>query len=110
MRPSVVHFASSRVHVPAANTAAVVTLAAVAGRRNVVYQVAASYSATPTGGRLTITDGGVTVLDVGISAGGLTNLVLDPGLAGGPNAEVVATLAAGGSGIIGRLNVVATVE
>lgn len=98
--------ATPNVHVPAANTAAVVTLPAVAGRINVVKYLAWSYSGAPTGGRLSITDGGVTVFDVDITAGGHGSIPLGPGFqSGARNAAVVATLAAGGVGLTGKLSV-----
>ncbi len=86
---------------PAANTAAVITLVAVENRRNIIHFAQWSYSAAPTGGRLTITVAGTTVKDMDIIAGG-------PGgfsfyVVGGINQEVVITLAAGGVGITGRL-------
>lgn len=94
---------AGNVHVPAANTAAIVTFTAVVGQRHVLEFVAWSYSAAPTGGRLTITDGGVTVLDVDIIAGGPG--VLDVQLRSEINSAVVATLAAAGAAITGKLNV-----
>lgn len=94
---------AGNVHVPAANTAAVLTFAAVVGQRHVFIFIVWSYSGAPTGGRLTITDGGTTVLDIDITAGGPGDLA--PQLRGEINSAMVVTLAAGGAGITGKLNV-----
>lgn len=93
------------IHVPAANTAAVVTLAADTSRRNGIASIHYSYSAAPTGGRLTITDGGTTVFNIDIIAGGENSLYFDPPLAGLHNSAVVVTLAAGGGVVVGKLNI-----
>jgi hypothetical protein len=95
-------------HYPGANTAAVVTLAAVARTKHVIHNVQWSYSAAPTGGRIHITVAGNTVWDVDVIAGGPGGLSL--AIAGAANEAVVVTLAAGGPGIIGKLNVQYTSE
>lgn len=87
---------------PAANTAAVITLSAKDERRHVVHFVQWSYSAAPTGGKLTITRGGVTEFDVDITAAGPGGFNLY--FAGKVNEAVVITLAAGGAAIVGKLN------
>lgn len=95
------------IHVPASNTAAVVTLTALAGQRRIINAVQWSYTAAPTGGRLTISDG-TTRFDVDITAAGPGGFGLCiPGDAG---TEVVITLAAGGAGIVGKLNVQSSLE
>lgn len=89
---------------PAANTAAVLTYAASTdGSSHVIEQITVGYDAAPTGGSLTITDGGTTVYQVTITGTGA--IELNPNLLGGRNAAVVITLAAGGVGVSGRLNV-----
>jgi hypothetical protein len=88
---------------PAPATAAVVTIAAVTGLRTVIDKIFLSYGALPTGGRLTITDGGATVVDFDIGAAG-------PGpqlgrMSFAVNSAVVVTLASGGGVVVGKLNV-----
>lgn len=79
-----------------------VTIAAPGvGYRTLIKQLLWSYSAAPTGGRLTITDAGVTVLDIDIIAGGPGPLMAD--YTGGDNAVLVVTLAA--ATITGKLTV-----
>jgi hypothetical protein len=85
----------------AANTAVVVTLPAIASEQFIDY-LEPSYDGTPTGGLLSVTFGGNLVYRSLISNAG-------PGprnvLWRIPNStEVVITLAAGGSGVTGRLN------
>lgn len=89
----------------AANTAVVQTYTAETGRQHVLAAVLASYSAAPTGGRLTIEDAaGNVVFDADIIAGGLTPFYFDPPLAGSPGAALIITLAAGGGSVVGKLN------
>jgi len=86
---------------------AVVTITGIADRGILVNKITWSYSSTPTGGRLTISDGTRT-LDVDITAGGPGALNLNwPGIVG---ATVIITLFSGGGGITGKLNVQYTVE
>jgi hypothetical protein len=92
---------------PASNTAAVVTLAAVdAFTRHLIHRVAWSYNGDPTGGRLTISDGGTTFFDVDITKSGPGSLHFSTPC--GFNSAVVVTLAAGGGGITGKLYVEST--
>ena len=94
--------AAANVHEPAANTAAVVTKAAAgAGVANVLALVAWSYDGDPTAGSLTIADGASTVFKVDITAGGPGFFAFSPPLKGTANTALVATLAAGGSGVSG---------
>jgi hypothetical protein len=88
-------------HYPAANTAATQTIAAVVGKRHVLFKIAYSYSAAPTGGRLSVTDGGTTVFDVDITLAGPGAFTLMEPM--GINSEMIVTLAAGGVGITGKL-------
>lgn len=96
--------ASGHTHTPAANTAAVVTLAAAgAGKVNVIRGIAWGYSSAPTGGNLTIKDGDATVFSVPVTGAG-------PGFipvygAGSINKALVVTLAAGGEDVVGSVNV-----
>lgn len=90
-------------HFPAANTAAVVTLISLDRNRRIIHSVQWSYSDNPTGGRLTITDDGVTIFDVDITVGGPGGFTITK--VGGRGKTMVVTLAAGGAGIVGKLNV-----
>lgn len=97
---------AANLHAPAANTAAIITLAAVADKRHHIAQIIYSYSGAPAGGRLSITDGGVTVFDQDITSGGsLGPLQFSNPLRFAVNSAVVITLAAGGGTVVGKLNV-----
>lgn len=98
-------FATGKTHTPAADTAAVVTLAAAgASVSNVIRGIAWGYSEAPTGGSLKIEDGaGTTVFYLPITAAG-------PGFIpvfgkGSANTALVVTLAAGGGTCVGSVNV-----
>lgn len=91
------------VAAPAANTAATVTFAAAAGKRHIVEFIGWSYSAAPTGGRLTVKDGATdVVLDLDVTAAGPGSI--SPLIRGALGNAVEVTLAAGGAGISGKLN------
>jgi hypothetical protein len=89
----------------AANTAVVVTIAAVASTRAHVYNVHAFCSAGTS--TLTVTDGGTTIW--GTLAGEITTARFEkrwePGLTGATNSAVVITLATCGVGNTGTLHV-----
>lgn len=89
---------------PSAETAAVVTRTAVAGKRWICTSIKWSYSDTPTTGRLTVTDGVTTLCDLDIIAGGPGSLPLGKLGEGSVGADLTITLAAGGTGITGKLN------
>jgi len=106
-----------RSHVPAADTAAVVTLAAVPGYRWRLVAVTASYSAAPTGGGLLITG----LLDETVDPAQSSNFNVDIAAAGvsapdvsalrsRPGADLVVTLAAGAGSVEGKHNVTAIRE
>jgi hypothetical protein len=99
--------ATTNQHEPAADTAAIVTKAAAgAGISHVLALVAWSYDGDPTAGSLTIVDGaGTTVFKADITAAGPGFFPFLPPLKGTANTALVATLAAGGSGISGIVNV-----
>jgi hypothetical protein len=103
---------SSYVDEPAANTAAVVTLAAAGpGNRNVLGQAAWSYDAIPTAGSLTIEDGaGTTIFKVDITDAGPGFFQFIPGLRGSINTAMIATLAAGGAAVNGIVSLHAWME
>ena len=95
------------VHEPAANIAAVVTYAGVAGIRHVITGLAWSYvGGIPAGGTLTVTDAGNTVFVIGISEEGPGFITFpSPKRSAAVNTPMVATLAAGGAGITGKINI-----
>lgn len=105
--PTSIGSAAGDVATPGSNAAAVVTYAAVADSYHVVSGLAWSYSNTPTGGNLKIEDGsGTTVFSVDITTGGAGFLPFSPYKRGTTNTAMIVTLAAGGSGITGKLSVV----
>lgn len=64
-----------------------------------------SYSAAPTGGRLTITDNAVTVFDLDITTAGPFTIPLPDGIQNlAVNTALVFTLAAGGAAVVGKIN------
>lgn len=85
-----------------AATAAVVTILAEATGRHVLCRIVWSYSAAPTGGKLTITGEGTT-LEFDITASGPGSLPLT--YVGVKNTNVVVTLASGGGAVVGKVNV-----
>ena len=99
--------AAADIHVPAVNTAAVVTYLAAVGMRHAITGVAWSYAGgIPTGGRLTITDVAATVLDIDISEEGAGLLLFPkPKRSAAVTTAMVVTLAAGGAAITGKVNV-----
>ncbi len=97
---------TSDVHAPSSNTAAVLTYSAVTGQRHVLSGLAWSYSATPTSGNLKIEDGaGTTIFSLDITTAGPGFVPFAPPLSGSASTALIVTLAAGGSGVSGKLNV-----
>lgn len=98
------------IHAPAANTPAVITVAGVANCKLWPPMIYFSYSAAPTGGNLKIESGGVTIFSVDIISGGPGPLPIDRSIidAQTTGANLVITLAAGGAGISGKINVPST--
>jgi hypothetical protein len=95
------------IHVPAVNTAAVVTYGATPGLRHCLTGVGYSYSnGIPTGGRLTITDAGNTVFDIDIVEEGAGAILFPKPKRCTSGSAAVVTLAAGGAGIQGKVNVI----
>lgn len=93
---------------PAANAAATVTLAATTGKAWVITALSWSYNAAPTGGLVTVADGGTTVLELAVIASGPGEVSLPlAGIAGTTGNAVTVTLAAAGAAVTGRLNVAA---
>jgi hypothetical protein len=86
-----------------------VVLPATTGKSHVLTLVSYSYSAAPTGGSLTIQDGGLTVFEQAVTASGPGEVSLPlAGIAGTTGNAVTITLAAGGASVTGRLNVAST--
>lgn len=93
------------VSTPSANSTATLNYAAAAGAAHCLGQVAWSYSGTPTGGNLKIEDGsGNTVFSMDITAGGPGSIVFGPPKRGSANTALIISLAAGGSGVSGKLS------
>ena len=94
------------VNAPAAHTAAVVTYAAVAGKKHYLYGIAYSYSATPVGGNVKVEDvSGTTVFTADIAAAGPGQLLFDPPIvSGAANTAMIITLTDGGVAVTGKLS------
>lgn len=89
----------------AANTAVVQTIAAVAAKSHRLVALSLSYSAAPTGGKITVADGASTILELDVTAGGPLSVPLPAGgLKGSVNTAMTVTLAAAGAGVIGKVN------
>ena len=95
---------TNEVHVPAAATAAVLTFAAEPDAAHVVREVTWSYSASPTGGRLTIADGSDTIFDIDITAAGPGQALFGSGKQGHVNTAMTITLASGAGAVVGKVN------
>lgn len=86
-----------------AATAAVLTITKIDSKTRInLLKVYWSYSADPTGGKLTIT-GGTVSFEIDITKGGPAGLTLGPYVAS-LNTDVVITLASGAGGVVGKLN------
>jgi hypothetical protein len=91
---------------PGTDTAAVATQAADAEQFWCIDWIRWSYSAAPTGGKVTVAVGGVTIDEFDVTAGGPGIMRYDPPLYVPEqtlNQAVVVTLAAAGAGITGKL-------
>ena len=75
-----------------------------AGMHHVVEGVAWSYSGDPTGGNLTITDGVTITFDIDITNQGYGYVPVRK--RGTANTIMNIALAAGGAGVVGRLNII----
>ena len=87
-----------------AGAAVSITLTAVGGYRHYLPALYWSYSAAPSGGKLTITGLNGEDFEIDITASGPGPLALPP-MVGATSTSVVVTLAAGGGVILGKLNV-----
>jgi hypothetical protein len=107
IKPQQVEASTGDVHAPASNTAAVVTYAATSAGRHALTAIAWSYSAAPTGGNLKIEDGsGTVIFSMDITAAGANSIDFPLPKCGRLNTAMIVTLAAGGSGITGKVNVI----
>ena len=89
------------------NDAVVITLPASANGVWVVHGLSWSYSGDPTNGQMSVAGGGINY-SWDITVGGPGFIPLPPGGGGEEGdmaTDIVVTLAAGGEGIVGRLNV-----
>lgn len=83
----------------------------MAARRNVVKALVVSYSAAPTGGRLSATDAGASVFDVDLAGAGPHIIPLPDGIQTAlVNSALVFTLAAAGAAVVGKINAAATLS
>ena len=89
----------------APNTAVVITLPTSRGRYEFSGSIVWSYSGQPTGGRLTVAGGGFN-LDIDIIAGGPSYVPFNIPQHATDNNPIVITLAAGGAGVVGKLNLI----
>lgn len=93
-----------------AGNATTITVTGQSERNVIVRQVAWSYSAAPTNGGVTITDGTTTYFDLHVTAGGPDAWIFSPPLAMPEGLSAVVTLAAPGGAVVGKLFVNAYVE
>ena len=97
---------SFETNVPAANTAAVITIAAVAGVTPYVSQINFSLSAAPAApALLSITDDTTVVWSTNVIAGGPGVAHFPYEFAGTAGNKLVITLSAGGAAVLGVVNV-----
>lgn len=90
----------------AAGAVATITLpAGTAAQQRVLDAVYWSYSAAPTGGRLTIASTGQPSFDVDVFAAGPGSVVLTNPFRGMPGQTVVVTLAAPGGAVVGKVTI-----
>lgn len=99
-------FETAQTHAPAVNTQAQITFpAAGTGVHNVISGVSWSYDGLPTNGNLTIEDGTDVVREWDITTGGPGFIPFNPPFQGTGDTALTVTLAAGGAGVSGKLNV-----
>jgi hypothetical protein len=98
---------SSGDYATGTNAAAVITLGAAGGGRNhVITGISYGYSAAPTSGSIKIEDGsGNVVFRSPITSAGQQTINFYPPKIGSSNTSMIITLAAGGSAIVGDVNI-----
>src|SRR5438132_11712091 len=91
--------------VSSAGAAATATMAATTdGTQNVISQVFCSYSATPTGGRITIADSNGTLFDQDIVGTNPGTFTFSPPLTSQtPGSALTVTLASGGGAVVAKV-------
>ena len=90
----------------AGGAAVSITIAATTnGTKRVIDGVHWSYSAAPTGGRLTIASGAQATYDLDIAAAGPGYVNFPGGFKGLPATSLVVTLAAPGGAVVGKINI-----
>ncbi len=96
-------YQASDTHSPSSNTAAIVTLVGATGSSHVLCSIDYSYAGTGTltGGLLTVTDNSVVVWQVGVFAKGQAHKTFSPPMEAAYASNLVVTLAAGGSDVLG---------
>ncbi len=93
------------------NTSASITLAApAAGQANCIAMVTFSYSATPTGGRVYVTNDSTTIFNHYITQGGPGPITMSEAIRMTPATSSQIVLTAGGVGTSGSVSCVAWVE
>ena len=103
LRNEVGMIGSAFTNTSTANAAAVITISAPgAGLCLQLNQLTFSYSGAPTNGLLTIQQGSTVIHETAITAAGAGPLV--GGYKLGANTAMTITLAAGGSGVVGRVS------
>lgn len=89
------------------NADATITYSADPYGYHTISGIAYSYSGTVTTGRITVENGsGTIVFDETIPAAGSGFFDFKDGLAGSPNTAMIIKIFAGGSGVVGKLNVI----
>lgn len=99
---------SNLSHFPAAATAAVITVAAVTDRRHIVHAILASYSATPTGGRLTVKSASTVLVDLDLAIAELVEI--NNPIVAEYGEELEIRLYSGAGTVVGKLNALVTTE
>lgn len=94
-----------QAYTAATNTNVVAVLDATATVRYKIQGVHVSYSGTPTNGLLQIKAGDTTIYEISITSAGPAPIYFNPPIAGDIGQDFTFTLAAGGVGITGRINI-----
>ena len=90
----------NKVVTSVAATAGVITVPAVVDKRHTLHKLVWSYSAAPTGGRITVT-GGLNALDIDVTNAGPGSLSINYVCIA--NTDMVVTIASGAGAVVGKL-------
>lgn len=105
--PQRVNISTTQQATGSAGAAAAVTLSAPgSGKRWAVWGIVWSYDAAPTGGKVTLTVGGTTVIEFSVTSQGPGFIPFALPMTGGDNQAIVLTLAAPGGAVVGRIGFV----